>query len=63
MAEYTTEERGGHLRTTVQLEPGERVSLCRCFGSAKFPFYDGTHRQRPGKEGPVAVQAPPIQTP
>ncbi|WP_324717925.1 CDGSH iron-sulfur domain-containing protein [Carboxydochorda subterranea] len=57
MASYTTEERNGHPRTTVKLEPGERVALCRCFQSKKFPLCDGTHRDVPGK-GPVIVEAP-----
>jgi len=57
MATHSTEEREGHPRTTVHLEPGERVALCRCFGSQKFPICDGTHRQHPGK-GPVIVYAP-----
>jgi CDGSH-type Zn-finger protein len=62
MPEHTTEERNGHLRTTVELEPGERVSLCRCFQSREFPFCDGTHKQLPGNQGPVVVkQAPPEQ--
>ena len=55
MAEHTTELREGHPRTTVKLEPGERVALCRCFGSAKFPFCDGTHRGIEGK-GPAIVE-------
>jgi len=46
----------GHPRTTVQMEPGERVALCRCFHSKNFPFCDGTHKQHPGK-GPVIVEA------
>lgn len=55
MATHQTEEIQGHPRTTVELEPGETVALCRCFGSAKFPFCDGTHRQHEGK-GPVIVK-------
>jgi CDGSH-type Zn-finger protein len=58
MAEHSTEVREGHPRTTVTLAPGERVSLCRCFESKKFPFCDGTHRELPGT-GPVIVLAPP----
>ncbi|GIX46110.1 MAG: hypothetical protein KatS3mg131_0321 [Candidatus Tectimicrobiota bacterium] len=46
-----------HPLTTVKLEPGERVALCRCFASGKFPFCDGSHKQHPGK-GPVIVEAP-----
>ncbi len=30
MAIHNTEERDGKLRTTMKLEPGERVALCRC---------------------------------
>ncbi|MCS6923564.1 MAG: CDGSH iron-sulfur domain-containing protein [Fimbriimonadales bacterium] len=56
MATYQNEDRMGHLRTTVQIEPGERVALCRCFHSKNFPFCDGTHKQHPGK-GPVIVEA------
>lgn len=64
MATFTSEERNGHPRTTVTLEPGERVALCRCFQSKKFPLCDGTHRDIPGK-GPVIVEAParPADTP
>ncbi len=56
MATHKSEEIMGHLRTTVQIEPGERVALCRCFHSKNFPFCDGTHKQHPGK-GPVIVEA------
>ncbi len=60
MAEITTEPRDGHPRTTVKLGPGEKVKLCRCFGSTTFPLCDGkTHHENPGK-GPVIVEAPPI---
>lgn len=58
MAKITTEEHNGHLRTIVELEAGEQVSLCRCWKSAKFPFCDGTHRQVEGNVGPARVQAP-----
>ena len=44
-----------HPLTTVKLQPGEKVALCRCFGSQKFPFCDGTHMQHPGK-GPAIVE-------
>ncbi len=60
LAEYSTEERNGHPRTTVRLDPGEKVALCRCFGSKKFPLCDGTHREHPGK-GPVIVEARPAE--
>lgn len=58
MATVSTEERGGHIRTTILLEPGERVSLCRCFKSENFPFCDGKHKEFDNNNGPVAVQAP-----
>ncbi len=51
-----------HPRHIVRLEAGERVSLCRCFASKRFPFCDGTHRQHPGK-GPVVVEAPDLAEP
>ncbi len=55
MASHKTEEIMGHLRTTVEVEPGERVALCRCFRSKNFPFCDGTHKQHPDNKGPVIV--------
>ncbi len=55
MATHTTEDRNGHLRTTVELQPGEQVSLCRCFKSKNFPFCDGAHKQEPTNVGPVRV--------
>lgn len=61
MAEDTTVDSDGHPRTTVQLEPGESVWLCRCFASKKFPYCDGTHKQHPGR-GPVQVKAPANDT-
>jgi len=58
MAIVTNEDRKGHIRTTVVLEPGERVLLCRCFKSEIFPFCDGKHKEFDNTIGPVAVQAP-----
>jgi len=55
MATHSTENRNGHPRTTVQMKPGERISLCRCFGSKKFPLCDGTHKEYPGR-GPVVIE-------
>jgi CDGSH-type Zn-finger protein len=55
MAEHKTEERNGHLRTEITLEPGERVALCRCFKSGNFPFCDGTHKTLPENVGPAIV--------
>jgi CDGSH-type Zn-finger protein len=58
MSEHSTQERKGHLRTEVKLENGETVALCRCFGSKKFPFCDGTHQTLDSTAGPVIVSAP-----
>ena len=58
MAKDTTEERLGHLRTTVELQPGESVALCRCFGSKEFPYCDGTHKSMKHSVGPVIVKTP-----
>ena len=57
MATQTTEDKGGHPVTSIVLEAGEKVAVCRCWGSKNFPFCDGTHRQIEGK-GPAVVAAP-----
>lgn len=31
-------------RLEQTLKPGERVALCRCWQSKKFPYCDGSHR-------------------
>lgn len=61
MAEHSTETHHGRLRSTVHLQPGERVVLCRCFKSQTFPFCDGAHKTLEGQAGPVIVevQLPP----
>ncbi len=41
--------------TVVTLKPGEKVALCRCYRSKKFPFCDGSHKEEPGK-GPAVVE-------
>ncbi len=41
--------------TIVTLKPGEKVALCRCYSSKKFPFCDGSHTEHPGK-GPAIVE-------
>ena len=55
MADIETQA-GDIPRTFVKLQPGEKVALCRCYGSKQFPLCDGTHRQHPGK-APVIVEA------
>ena len=57
MAIHDTEERNGKLRTTMKLNPGERVALCRCMHSEEFPFCDGTHKALEGAAGPVIIEA------
>jgi CDGSH-type Zn-finger protein len=58
MAKHQTIDRMGHLRTAIELEPGEKVALCRCFKSGDFPFCDGTHKTLESNVGPVVVSAP-----
>ncbi|KPL80998.1 hypothetical protein ADN00_00130 [Ornatilinea apprima] len=60
MAEHSTEEKNGYLKTWVTLHPGEKVSLCRCFKSKKFPLCDGTHKLE-GTHGPVSIQVTPCE--
>ncbi len=43
-----------HPVTTIKLKVGERMAVCRCFRSKKFPGCDGSHRQDTGK-GPAIV--------
>jgi CDGSH-type Zn-finger protein len=58
MPTLTTEDRNGHLRTTVQIQPGERVKLCRCMRSKIFPLCDEAHKTIPDTNaGPVIVEA------
>lgn len=47
-------QEGDHPRITVTLHPGERVALCRCWKSSKFPLCDGTHKQHAGF-GPAVI--------
>ena len=56
MPEYSSEERNGHLRTTVKINPGERIKLCRCLKSKEFPFCDGIHNTMEGAIGPVIIE-------
>ena len=55
MADIETQS-GDIPRTFVKLQPGEKIALCRCYGSKKFPLCDGTHREHPGK-APAIVEA------
>ena len=46
-------------RHQIELKPGDSISLCRCWRSAKFPYCDGAHRghcETAGDDvGPVRV--------
>ena len=61
MPKHVTEDRNGHLRTTVEVQPGESVHLCRCWKSKEFPFCDGAHKQLPNDQGPVIVNQVPAE--
>jgi CDGSH-type Zn-finger protein len=56
MAEFTNEDRNGHVRTYIKIEPGERIKLCRCSKSSTYPFCDSTHKTLDIKEGPVIIE-------
>eukprot|EP00161_Ancyromonas_sigmoides_P026953 TRINITY_DN9549_c0_g1_i1.p1 TRINITY_DN9549_c0_g1~~TRINITY_DN9549_c0_g1_i1.p1 ORF type:complete len:102 (-),score=37.33 TRINITY_DN9549_c0_g1_i1:59-325(-) len=48
-------------KDTIILQPGEVISVCRCWKSAKFPLCDGSHKvlnsQHKSKLGPYVVKA------
>ena len=56
MPEITSAEKNGHIRHMVTIEPDEKVMLCRCYKSAKFPLCDLSHAACEGEVGPVIVQ-------
>lgn len=58
-----TQDRNGHIRTTIHLENGERLKLCRCQKSAEYPFCDGTHKTLDNNIGPAVVFAPGAKDP
>ena len=43
-----------HPRHTVTIQAHEKIALCRCWHSQKFPFCDGSHRDHAGR-GPAVV--------
>ena len=60
MPTISNEDRDGHLRTTIFIQPGERVKLCRCMNSKEMPFCDGTHKTLSDTNaGPVIVEVFP----
>ncbi len=62
MATFTNEDRNGRIRTTMQLQPGERVKLCRCWRSKIFPYCDESHKQVADGHGPLIVEVPQTST-
>jgi CDGSH-type Zn-finger protein len=48
-------------RATMEIKPGEKVALCRCWQSKKFPYCDGAHRQLNEEQGcclgPIIITA------
>jgi CDGSH-type Zn-finger protein len=60
MAEHQTIEKNGYLKTLVTLEPGEKISLCRCWKSTTFPICDDSHKLG-GTQGPVSVTVKPAE--
>ena len=56
MPDITTAEKNGHIRHTVTLETDEKIMLCRCYKSEKFPLCDISHAKCEGEVGPVIVQ-------
>jgi CDGSH-type Zn-finger protein len=56
MAEITSAEKNGHIRHMVTIQPGEKIMLCRCYKSAKFPICDLAHAKCEGEVGPVIVE-------
>jgi CDGSH-type Zn-finger protein len=49
-------------RSEIKLAAGERVALCRCWQSKKFPFCDGSHNQHNEAHndqlGPIIITTP-----
>ena len=56
MPEITSAEKNGHIRHTVTIQTDEKIMLCRCYKSEKFPICDISHAKCEGNLGPVIVQ-------
>lgn len=54
-------------RTEYTLKADERIAICRCWQSEKFPFCDGAHRcfntDNADNLGPMIVCGPEYQKP
>lgn len=57
MPNITSAEKNGHIRHIVTLQSGEKIMLCRCYQSGKFPICDVSHARSEGEVGPVIVEA------
>jgi CDGSH-type Zn-finger protein len=57
LAEFSTDESKGYVKTHFKIQTGERISICRCFQSQTFPYCDGIHKTLGIKIGPVSVEA------
>ena len=56
MPEITSAEKNGHIRHTVTIESDEKIMLCRCYKSEKFPICDISHAKCEGEVGHVIVK-------
>ncbi|MBN8217305.1 MAG: CDGSH iron-sulfur domain-containing protein [Spirochaetes bacterium] len=51
-------EKNGHIAHLVTPEVGEKLMLCRCYKSSKFPLCDLAHAKLEGEVGPLIVEGP-----
>jgi CDGSH-type Zn-finger protein len=56
MATFTDNNDKERPVSQILIESGEKIAVCRCFKSKKFPYCDGTHKEHPGT-GPVVVES------
>jgi CDGSH-type Zn-finger protein len=40
----------------IKAKPGEKIVICRCWKSKKFPLCDGSHRQFNLEQGPAIIE-------
>ncbi|MCP8352295.1 CDGSH iron-sulfur domain-containing protein [Candidatus Synchoanobacter obligatus] len=45
------------IKDHLSLKPGDKVALCRCWQSKRFPLCDGSHRKLNTTQGPIIVEA------
>ena len=52
-------------RHQIELKPGDKIFICRCWKSANFPYCDGSHRghcEHAGDDvGPATITVPESQ--